>query len=118
MRPALPSSATPYCSRIASRRLSAQNNSAANLLCRFTEQAIECQRPMDAANFFFKAVRSQEIAHPPVGSHDTKRDTASVQLSMKFVQHARACKIDIGRRRQIANNESNSFRANGIKSLE
>ena len=47
---------------------------------------------MDAANFFFEAVRSQEIAHPPVGSHDTKRDTASVQLSMKFVQHARAAR--------------------------
>jgi hypothetical protein len=41
------------------------------------EQTIECQRPMDAANFFAKLVCAQKIAYPAVGSHDTKRDTAS-----------------------------------------
>jgi hypothetical protein len=73
---------------------------------------------VNAANFFVKPVRAQEIAHPSMGSHDTKRGTASAQLSMKFVQHARARKIDIGRGRQIANNEANLLSAKGIKSFQ
>src|SRR5689334_11169070 len=72
------------------------------------DHAIERYRPVEPADFFTKTVRSQEISHPSVRSHNAEGDSAGAEFPIQIVQHARACKVNVGRGRQITDDEANS----------
>ena len=66
------------------------------------EQTGQRHCPIEATDLLAQAVRPQQVAHLPRAPTTRKAMLRAVELGLQLVQHARAGKIDIGRRRQIA----------------
>ena len=68
-------------------------------------QIIECRDPVEFPNFIAHAVGSQEVACQSVCPDNAQRDASGCQFAVELMQHVRSGEINIGRRREIADNE-------------
>src|SRR5262245_32401286 len=71
------------------------------------QEAMQRHGSVESSGLFRNIIGAQEVAHAPTGSDDAHRYTASQELVMQAVEHARTRKIDIRRRRKVANDQMN-----------
>src|SRR5262249_16670795 len=81
------------------------------------EQIVECHAPIESADLFADAFGSQQVAYPPMRAEDTQCYAAPRKVEVHLVQHAPAREIDMGRCREVADDQADVARGLRLKTL-
>ena len=79
------------------------------------EQIVQSHAPIESADLFADALRSQQVAYPPTRAEDTQCYAAARKVEVQLVQHARAREIHMRRCREVADDQADVARGLRLK---